>query len=222
MTNPVAEKLGVAVRRILDPRERRPPQLRLESGPVELDERADDPATHRRDPGEPSHARAFEEAHQHGLRLIVGVVTERDPMGAEASGACLQRRVPRRPRRGLERAPRIDRHGRDVDRNAEAGPERLDEVGVAGRIGAQLVIDVKDVELESPLRCEPGEKVQQRHRVGAARHCDQDGFAAREHRVAANGTLHLLARGHPPTRPGDPPRPRRPRSAPSSRPGRCA
>ena len=105
MANPVAQELRVAIRRILDPGDRRAPELGPERGPMELDERADDPAAYGRDPGEPAHPRALEKTHQHRLRLIVGGMAERDSMGADAGGAGLERGVPRFPSRRLERAP---------------------------------------------------------------------------------------------------------------------
>src|SRR5262249_24897628 len=119
-------------------------------------------------------------------------------------------------------AGRIDRHGYDADGNAEASPEPADEVGVGGRTRAELMIDVQDVEPEAPRGGELDKEVQDRDGIRAARDGHQNGFAAREHRVAANGALDLVARAHPASRPGAPPRPRRPRSAPASRPGRCA
>jgi hypothetical protein len=99
---------------------------------MHFDERTDDVATHRRNAGEPAHSRALEETHQHGLGLIVGGVTQRDPMGRDAGGGRLERRVPGFARRCLERAVGIDRHGHDVDGSAKASPEPADEVGVGG------------------------------------------------------------------------------------------
>ena len=112
------------------------------------------------------------ESHQDGLGLIVGGVTERDALGADSGSPCLERGVPRGPRRVFEGAPTIHRHGRDVDRDAEAHAEGPDEVGVRGRIGAQLMVDVKDVEPKPPFRGQALQQVQQRHGIGAARDGD--------------------------------------------------
>ena len=218
----IAEKLRIPVGLVLDPRKPRALELGLEGGPAELDERADDRPAHRRDSGQAAHARSLDEPHQHGLGLIVGGVSDCDTLGADSRGALLERRVPRRPRRGFEGALSIDRDRRDVNENAEPRAELPDEVGVGGRVGAQLMVHMQDVKPELPRRGQAQEEMEQRHGVRAARDGDQNGFAAREHRVAANGALQLIAQSQPSSRPGAPPRPRRPRNAPSSTPARCA
>jgi len=168
--DPIAEKLRIPVARVLDPREPRALELGLERRSSKLDERPDDRSPHRRDPGQAAHTRALYEPHQDGLGLIVGGVAERDALGADPRGAGLERGVARRARRGLERAAPVHRDRRDIDRNAEARPERADEVGVGGRLGAQLVVDVKDVEPKPPIRGQPRQEVEQRYGIGAARH----------------------------------------------------
>ena len=218
MADPVAEELRVAVRRILDPRERRASQLRLERGAMQLDERTDVGAAHRRNrrgrarplPRADASARSRPDRRRCARGLPDG-----RPRAAPASSAAWQAArasASSEPREstvtvatstGTPRRAELGRSRRRVTNRRGAGGRRAGR-GVGGRLG------------------EADEQMQQRDRVGAARHGDQNGFAAREHRVAANGAVHLIARAHPATRPGDPPRPRRPRSAPSSRPGRCA
>ena len=187
-----------------------------------LDQRADDPVADRRDSRESPHAGALENAHQHGLGLVVRGMAERDARRSDAVGARGERRVARGACRGLERPAAFDGHRDDVDGNAEPLAEPAHDLGVARGIGTQPVVHMERVEPEAPRRGERSERVQERDRVGAARHGDQDTFAAREHRVAANGALHPLEQGHHSTPPGDPPRPRRSRSAPSSRRAPCA
>ena len=145
---------------------------------------------------------------------------ERDPRGADAVGGRLQRGVACGARGGLDRARR-NAHADDVDGHAEARAERPHELGVARGVGTQAVVDVQDVQPQVEGSREAEQDVEQRDGVGAARDADQDGFAAREHRVAADGALGRVDEVHV-SRPAGPPRPRRPRSAPSSTPGRCA
>ena len=83
----------------------------------------------------------------------------------------------------------------------------------------ETVVDVDDVKREAELWGEGAEHVEESDGVGAARHGDQDSFAAPEHPGAANGVegerAELSACGH--IRLGDRPRLLRPRSTPSSR-----
>src|ERR1700738_2370790 len=89
------------------------------------------------------------------------------------------------------------------------------------------MVDVDDREREIELETEGVEDVEESDRIGAARHRRQDDVAAMEQAMAADGVEDAgdgtSGGGHIAT--AAPPRPRRPRSAPSSRsapfPSRC-
>ena len=222
MADPVSQELRVLVGRIFDPLESGLAQLGNQVDAPALDQRADDPVANRRDPGEAPKTGALENAHEGCFRLVVRSVAKGDARRPDAVGARGERRVARGARCGLERAAPLDGHRRYVHGDAEPLTEPPHELGVPRGVGAQPVVDVECVEAETPRGGERGEHVEEGDGVGAARHGDQNTFAAREHRVAANRALHPLEQGHDATRPGVPPRPRRPRSAPSSRRAPCA
>ena len=158
----VAKKLRIAVGRIVDPFDAGAAQRVLHVASPHLDERANDPAAHRRDRCQPPNAGAFEEAHEDRLRLIVGRVAERDAASAEARGRRLQRGVARESRRRLEGASGRDANALHGDRHAKPTAERFHEGGVARRVRAELMIHVEHVELEPPLGREGPERDEQR------------------------------------------------------------
>ena len=220
MADAIAQELRLAVGLVLHPGQAGRRQRVAQRRAPDLDQRADDRAAHGRDRGEPADAGAGQHAHQHRLGLVVGGVAERDAGGAEARRPRLQRPVARRARGRLHRAG-ADLHALDVHRNAQSRPERAHELGVARRAWTQVVIDVQDAQRQPPGRRQLAQQVQQGDGVRAAGDGHQDRFAAGEHRVAADRALDRVGQPHA-SLPADPPRPRRPRSAPSSRRGRCA
>ena len=220
MADPVAEELEVAVRRVLAPREAGGGQRPEDVGPPRLDQRPDEDAAVGRDPREAARPGALEQAHQHRLRLVVGGVAEGDAVGAQARRVPQERRVARLAGASLERAAGRDRDSFHRDRQATASRESRDKGRVVGRVGPEAVVHVDDREPEPKLARERLERPEQRDGVRAARHRHQDSFAASKHRMAANRVAD--AGDHPATRPAGPPRPLRPRSAPSSTPAPSA
>ena len=63
------------------------------------------------------------------------------------------------------------------------------------------MVDVGDVERQREIGRECTQDVEKRDRIGAARHRDQDTFAASEHRVAANGVARGGRETQPPCNP---------------------
>ena len=131
---------------------------------------------------------AVEHAHQHRLGLVVERVAHGDAGGAEPVGPRLQRRVARRPRGGLDGAG-AHAHALHVHQHAQPRAEPAHELPVRRGLRTQAVIDVEDVERETPGRRQRVQEMEQRDGVGTAGDGHQDGLAAREHRVAAQGLL---------------------------------
>lgn len=96
--------------------------------------------TTRRDPREPCRPGPAQEAHQHRLGLIARRVTGRD---GPAPPFGLEDRVTRVPQRSF-----VPAGWRDDDARGgvpEPARQRVDEVAVGSRLGAQPVIDVEQV-----------------------------------------------------------------------------
>ena len=208
----VSEKSRLVVRRVLAPLDPRRHQRGHGVPVTALEQRADQPAAHRRNPGDTADARTLEQPHDQRLCLVVGGVAERDSRRADAVGGRLQRRVPRGARRRLDRAgghPYAD----DLHRHAEARAEGAHVLSVARGVGPETVVGlamdrsarlvVQDVQAQAESGRQAEEDVEQGDGVGAAGDADQDGFAAPEHRVAANGGLGGVDEVHaqPPCRP---------------------
>jgi hypothetical protein len=69
-----------------------------------------------------------------------------------------------------------------MEREVEARGELGDEFGIGeGCFTANAMLDVDDTEPEIPARSEFAQDVQQKHRIGAARHRDPDTLAGLEH-----------------------------------------
>jgi hypothetical protein len=128
-------------------------------------------------------------ASPHRLGLVVERVADGDARGAEPLGPGLERRIACRARSGLDGArPHV--HPLDLDGHAEPRSEIADERRVRRRLRAQAVIDVNDVERETPRRRQRVQEMEQRDGVGAAGDGHQHALAAGEHRVAAQGLLY--------------------------------
>src|SRR5713226_8645096 len=218
----IAQKTRIPIARILHPGQAARPEMGFDVGPARLEQRPDQEAADRRDPGKPARARALEEPHEHRLRLVVGGMRGGDALGAHALGHGSKSAVSSAPGLGLETFPgRLPTHRNplDVAGHMKIGGQTLHGGLLGIGLGAEPVVHVDEMDGHVELAGEAREHVGQRDGIGAARDGGQDSFAAPEHSGAANGGASNLdettvARGYRPL--VDLPRPRRPRSTPSS------
>jgi len=194
--HPVPQEEAVSVAGVRPVRNAPRRRDREDLPPPEAEERPDDAQrtleTHRPDAAEPPRARPAEEAQQERFRLVVGGVPEGDRLRPRSRGAPREERVARLPRRRFERethAPRARAHvrppreERDAQRSARAAHEGEIAVGVAA---AQAVVEVGGAKRDAERRGERVEQVQQHHRVGSARHGNQERPHAPQHPVQAD------------------------------------
>jgi hypothetical protein len=76
-----------------------------------------------------------------------------------------------------------------MTRHAQVFAEAADPIGLRVGLGTQAVMDVDGGQGEAEGFPQRVEDVEESDRVGPARDGHQDGFAATEHPVAANGVL---------------------------------
>ena len=134
----------------------------------------------RQHPAQPGRATAAQEVHQHGLGLIIGVVTHRKRGRAAGLGDLGQKTIAGLPRRLFERkAGLAGQRGHigpaDGAGQAPAFGQLRHERGVSVRLGpAQAVVEMRDVEPQPQLRRQPAQQVEQAQRVRPARHADDE------------------------------------------------
>jgi len=117
-------------------------------------------------------------------------VGRRDALRAHAACNFAEGGVAGTARLRLEAFPRRlppHRDALEVEWDTQPGAEAACEPGVGVGRGPETVVDVDDVERETELWSEGAEHIEESDGVGAARHGDQDSFAAPEHPGAANG-----------------------------------
>ncbi len=148
----------------------------------------------------PAGTGALEQAHQDGLRLVVGRVAEGDALGTEPIGGPGERGVSRRAGHLLGRPPPAERHrdALDRDRAVEAGRQLLDEGRVPVGFGTKTVMDVADAEGEVVLGSDQRERVEERGRVGTAGDGYEDAITAAEELVADDGGAQHVQQGRRP------------------------
>ena len=189
MAHPVPEELRVAVGGVVHGLEVVGGEVRQDRGPVDFEERPDDPASPGRDAGKAAGPRPLEDSHQHRLGLVVGGVAQRDAPGANPPRDTRKRRVANEPR-GLLGGPAPapwHLNADDLRRAAQAGGERLDERRIPVRLGPEAVVNVTDGELEPELGAEERERVEEGDRVGAARDAYEDVVSGAEEAPADCG-----------------------------------
>src|ERR1043165_978518 len=86
VTNPVAREPGIRIGGILAPFDFVAVQVFANLGAANLDQRTDDAVRgHGADPGEPRPSWSAEDSEQHGLRLIVERVSQRDAIAGSVA-----------------------------------------------------------------------------------------------------------------------------------------
>ncbi len=182
----------VAVRLILHKRHAPLGEVGLQRAPPASQERADQraaPGVHRR---ETTRAGAAQQTQEERFRLIVARVSQRDGIGRKVRARPLEKRVPRRARRVLDRpplAPRTRRHifafrkQRPAERRRLAADETL--LGVGRR--TKSMIEMRDAgHLQLARRGELAQQVRERHRIGSARQRHDDARCRTGQIVVAN------------------------------------
>ena len=144
----VARNADVGVRGILPETQAVLPGVGAQLGARDLEQRPDDDAGARPDPGQTGRPRTANQPQQEGFRLILETVADGDGPGVERCGRVVQKAVARGARRVLDRAPALPRHAAHVaapddDRQAERSRQLPAEELVGVRLGAaQLVIEM--------------------------------------------------------------------------------
>ena len=153
-------------------------------------------------------ARAAQPVHEHGLRLVVGVVPHGDGAGADAPGDARQEPVAslaRRLFRGDAGRRGQGGHIRPLHGAVQSpGRGRLGhEGGVGVRFGAaDAMMEVGHVKLQIVLGLQLAQDVQQAEGIGAARNPHHDPLARGPQVVPLHSLSHLaqqLPALHPPT-----------------------
>ena len=159
----------------------------------------------RQHPAQPGRAAAAQEVHQHGLGLIVGVVTHRKRGRAAGLGDLGQEAIAGLPRSLFERKAGLTRQRGHIGPADGAGqPPAVGQlrhergIGV-GLSAAQAVVEMRDVEPQPQLRRQPAEQVEQAQRVRPARHADDDRLTGGEQAiplcVLSNARQEIVHRG---------------------------
>ena len=222
--DPVPHEAELAIGGILHPDDAACGQMRPRGSPRRLQQWTDIRPAHGGDAAEPPRTGPLEEPHHHRLGLIVGGVPGGNPVGADGGRGASEGRVARAAGGCLRSFPTLagtacDLDALDAKRHIPTPTEVGHEGGVRPGLGAKSVVDVDGPQGEAQLGSERPQHVEERHRIRATRDRRQDDIAATEHPVAASGGADAVddasGGGHIPT--GARPRPRRPRSTPSSR-----
>jgi len=222
VTDAIAEHARVEVALIVHPGDPAPAQIGLDLGPADVQQRTDVESAGACDAGEPAWPRALEQAHEHGLRLIVGGVGRGHPVSADSLGDVAKRTVACPARLRLQPfpgRPLPDHDTLHVERHAELGAKVTDERGISVGLRAKAMVDVDGVQRPGPLAGERMKHVEEGDRVRPSRDGGQDSFAAPEHLGAAKsgGDERRKVSDGDRSRPVVRPKPRRPRRIPSSR-----
>lgn len=198
MPHPRPRARGVGVGGVLQTVLPQRPEVGAQGRTRHLQKRPQHPPLPRGHPLEVSGA--AQELHQHRLRLVVLGVGGDHRVRPHALGGARQEAVAQPPRGVLEVPPPIFCNARHVDtRRVTSHPvlpaERPDESRRLGRVGAQGVVEVSD--LEPPPRLgERQQQPQQRHRVATAG--DRHEQAPRLRGEAQKGAAQRLGERHPP------------------------
>ena len=184
MTDARPGEARVGVRRIVDERNAAPAQITEDLGARHVQQRTDENVTAVWNARQPRQARAAHDPVEDGLGLIVRLMAERDPVRAVLARERCQRAQARLPGGVLKgQAAARPALARDVDADGrKSQPERVgaiaDEIDLAPRVRAQTVIDRRHLQGQAEPRAHLPQDVQQGHRVGPARHGDDDAIAA--------------------------------------------
>ena len=129
---------------------------------------------------QPREARSAQQTKEHGLGLIVGVMSGHDRIGADRLGVIDEQAVARLARALLQAARRLRAFPlKNAMADLEPGAERGDRLRLVGAFGSKPVIDRRRLDpwLAAPVR--PfGRHQQQRRRIGAAGDGDQKRLGA--------------------------------------------
>lgn len=165
---------------------------RLQVGTTPAEERPDNVAVNRTDPGEARDSGAAVQAHQQCFGLVVGMVGGSDPIEALPISPRLQQGITGGSGGGLEVAFDRLRREQDFVRHAETRANFRDEFGFGGAFGPQAMVDGGGVNLPGQRRV--SEK-QQREAVRTARDGDPEPYlegAGERLEVAAEAVDQLL------------------------------
>ena len=135
--------------------------------------------------------------HQHGLRLIVGVVPHRHGLRAGGQRNLRQETIARLPGRFLQGKTGGGGHRAHIGLAGSARQaERLSELShkqrvVASGLAAQAMIEMRDMQTQAQLRRQSVKQMEQAQRIRPARHPDHHRLAGPKQLVSLRVSPHL-------------------------------
>jgi hypothetical protein len=186
------KKTRVTVGRVVAVIEPVPLQVGLHIRAARPDHRAEPRARQGGQDRQAARARPAQEAEQHGLGSVVGVVRGRDESGAHGRGGLLERLVAGLARPRHQVATRGQRDSRAAELDPLAICKRLGEIELGARFRPEPVVDAVGMNREFQSGRQPREHMQERLRVATARHADQQTSAGRQMALGLQGSLDEL------------------------------
>ncbi len=171
--HPCPQEPRIGVRRILGERNSVAFDVSDDIGAPRVNQRAEAIFAPGGQDGQTSGASTSEQAQEHRLRTIVGVMGRDEKRGPELLARALESAVPKLPRPRLEIRARIDLHPLAPKRNTPSARELGCQLELCVCLDAQAVVDATCEQREPDALRENGQNVQQRHRIHSTRHAQK-------------------------------------------------
>jgi hypothetical protein len=188
--HPRPKKAWIAVRGIAAKWNAVTPNVSLDVGPSRAEHGANPVAVEDWKDAQVPRARAPEDAHEHGLGSVVGMMPSRDSLCAGERGGGSQGLPPSGPRARLQVAARRDDDPRPIEWHLEGTREGLRQVQLSRSLDPEAVVDPVSEQPECPFAAEQAEDMEQRHRVGSAADRNEHRRASADESVVAHGGAH--------------------------------